>query len=750
MFDIGRVITTVTKPFVICIALISPSLSQAGGCPQDPNEPCIALVLGGGGARGGAHVGVLRALEESRVPVHIITGTSIGSFIGGLYASGKSPDEIEAILANNNWARGLGDQVSREDAPLRRKQQADNFPIQLGLGFDGSEFKFSQGVSQGQRMGELIQRSVGMLPNFRSFDDLPIQYRAIAADLETGEEVVLESGSLVSAMQASMSIPGVIKPLEHDGRLLVDGGVANNLPVSVAKSLGADIVIAVEIGTKLPTREELTSAVSVLNQLVDFLIKQNVNQQISLLEPNDILLQPRNDGVDMLNFDGLLQSIPVGYNEADNQRDRLNELSLDDAQWNQYAERRQSLDRVESRITSITVNNNSPLRNDIILERLDINVGDETNMSLIQSRLNHVYALDLFERADYSLNTTEEGQELVVDLQEKSWGPGYLDFTIRFEDDFSGNSQFEVGGVWTLTNLNDIGAEWRTAFIGGTDKRLRTELYLPFEWAPLNHYWTTGAEFYRDYRSDTNDQIGTVNYMMSESSAWLGTGWNFNDRTRIEAGYFAASGHVRLPIVQGSLLNGQRLDYSRDGFYTDFIYDSLDSLVFPRKGHRIWLRGESSDDEIANIQSSPNTFQFRADSVGSWGDHTVSATLRGESFSRDDLASGVTLFELGGFMNLSGLPPNSIAGNHLRYGNVNYRYQLLENDFGLFKSPVFVGATYERGNVWSERSDIRWNDTIETGAVYLGIDSPIGPIFLAYGRAEGQTDSLYFYLGSTL
>ena len=152
MFGIGQLTKKAIKPFVIGIALLSPSLSQAGGCPEDPDEPCIALVLGGGGARGGAHVGVLRALEESRVPVHIITGTSIGSFIGGLYASGKSPDEIEAILANNNWARGLGDQVSREDAPLRRKQQEDNFPIQLGLGFDGSEFKFSQGVSQGQRM----------------------------------------------------------------------------------------------------------------------------------------------------------------------------------------------------------------------------------------------------------------------------------------------------------------------------------------------------------------------------------------------------------------------------------------------------------------------------------------------------------------------------------------------------------------------------------------------------------------------
>jgi len=197
---LATVLTLITGLF------ISASPSAASGCPADESSPCIALVLGGGGARGGAHVGVLKALEEHQVPIHIITGTSIGSFIGGLYASGRSIDEIETILESSNWASGLGDQVSREDATLRRKQQEDAFPIQLGLGFDGSEFKFSQGVAQGQRMGELIQASVGLLPNFDSFDELPIQYRAIAADLETGEEVVLSSGSLISAMQASIPL----------------------------------------------------------------------------------------------------------------------------------------------------------------------------------------------------------------------------------------------------------------------------------------------------------------------------------------------------------------------------------------------------------------------------------------------------------------------------------------------------------------------------------------------------------------
>ncbi len=207
-------------------------------CAKVLDRPCVALVLGGGGARGGAHVGVLKELERRRIPVDLIVGTSIGAYVGGLYALGHSPAEIEQIMQQTAWGQGFRDRVERDEMPMRRKKQRDDFPINFDLGVDSRGLKLPKGVLHGQAMAALIQHAYGVVPELSSFDQLAIPFRAIATDLANRDTVVLADGSLLLAVQASMSIPGVVRPMEINNRWLVDGGVANNLPISVAKALG--------------------------------------------------------------------------------------------------------------------------------------------------------------------------------------------------------------------------------------------------------------------------------------------------------------------------------------------------------------------------------------------------------------------------------------------------------------------------------------------------------------------------------
>ena len=279
-------------------------------------RPCVALVLGGGGARGGAHLGVIEQLERQQIPIDLVVGTSIGAFIGGLYASGHSAAQIEKKLQQTPWAAGFRDRVYRDEMPLRRKEQSDNYPVNLDLGVSSDGIKLPKGILSGQALAEILQSSFGMFANLKHFDQLPVPFRAVATDLLTQQEVILSDGSLVQAVQASMSIPGVVRPLERDGRLLVDGGVVNNLPINVARALGVDRIIAVSIDSPLLRREQLESAFSITEQLTSFLVRSGVQQQLQLLSDRDLLLQPDLVEISTLDFGNINKAIESGRQSA--------------------------------------------------------------------------------------------------------------------------------------------------------------------------------------------------------------------------------------------------------------------------------------------------------------------------------------------------------------------------------------------------------------------------------------------------
>lgn len=714
----------------------------SSACPETLLRPCVALVLGGGGARGGAHIGVLKALEESGIQLDLIVGTSIGSYVGGLYASGKNAAEIEKLFLNADWNSGYKDELSRRDIPNRRKRQLDEFPIHLDLGIGRNGIQLPKGMIQGQSMKTLVGDMLGTFPVLESFDELPIAFRAVAADIETGEEVVLDRGDLATAMQTSMSLPGILRPIEHDGRILVDGGIANNLPVSVARSLGADIVIAVNIGSPPETREELSSGFSILMQLSSFLVIKNEQYQQSLLNNQDLLLTPQMDDVHTLDFDKIKTAIDAGYADA---KQKLNSYSYTSSLHRVDTELATYSARTKLEVGSIILNNNSRLADDYILHRMKIEPGHTYTPKQIQKGIDRLYGQGTIARVSSEFEETTDENILYIDVEEKEWGPGYLDFKLSFEDNFNSFSRYQFGVYHRLTNMSPYGAELATEFEFGTEKNFSTDLYWPighsgFFWNAIGYYERLVADYAVEAQS-----YGTI--ISSDVGGIGGLGWHSTDKFELVAGGIYIDATVELPAILQEQAGFEELDVTRSGANLSFNFDSLDNANFPKRGWKLAGNLTRTRDELLGLEDYSTQIDMELNGVFSRGRHSFRNLIRVQSTLNDDPYSLLGSFSLGGFLNLSGNTKNFISGQHVRLFGLIYNYELVENNFGAIRLPLYLGFSLEAGNAWADEDDIDYGNMINSGSVYVGWSSPLGPAYLAYGASDTGEKSLYVYLG---
>ena len=328
----------------LAVPLISRAqATTASPAPADiQHRPRVGLVLSGGGARGTAHIGVLKVLEQMRVPVDAIAGTSMGAVVGGLYASGLSARDIEKIMTSINWQDAFRDRPPREDLDLRRKEEDATFLVKFPLGVRGGRIVLPKGLIQGQKLTETLRRLSLPVARLSNFDDLPTPFRAVATDLETGDGVVMGSGDLTSAMRASLSAPGVFAPVEREGRLLVDGGIADNVPVDVARAMGVDIVIVVDVGAPLVPRKQLTNAGVISNQMLAILIQRNAREQLATLTTRDILIQPALGDASSFDFGSVPRVISAGETAARASNSALAALAVSEEAMQRYTLRREA------------------------------------------------------------------------------------------------------------------------------------------------------------------------------------------------------------------------------------------------------------------------------------------------------------------------------------------------------------------------------------------------------------------------
>ncbi|MDE2456493.1 MAG: patatin-like phospholipase family protein, partial [Burkholderiales bacterium] len=332
--------------FVLTLAAAGSTVAAAaaegaadrGSAPDSPDAK-TCLVLSGGGARGLAHVGVLERIEALRIPIRCIVGTSMGAVVGALYASGMNAQAIASLLTHADWAGLSKDSVEREDLGSNRKRDDYAYPLGLDIGVRDGQLRLSSGLLNGQRFELMLRRWLGADDRSIDFDHLPIPFRAVAADIETGRAVVMSRGRLVDAVRASMAVPGLFSPVERDGATLIDGGVAENLPVDVALAMGAQHVIAVDVSTPPARRDELRNPVQVFQQMVSFLTSQNVKTQIALLRPQDLLITPDLKGLDFQAFESAPEFIARGLAAADRADDALRPLGTDATRYAAYRRR---------------------------------------------------------------------------------------------------------------------------------------------------------------------------------------------------------------------------------------------------------------------------------------------------------------------------------------------------------------------------------------------------------------------------
>ncbi|MCW4241300.1 MAG: patatin-like phospholipase family protein, partial [Candidatus Thiodiazotropha taylori] len=356
--------------------------NAATAATQPLDRPLIGLVLSGGGARGASHIGVLKVLESLRIPIDVITGTSMGAIVGGMYAYGYTPEEIEQLLAETDWEASFQDQPPRQNRSFRRKTDDYDFLIKQEAGIKDWNLVIPKGLLQGQQLRLKLKSLTLLAPE--DFDLLPIRFRAVGADIETGKAVTLAKGSLSTAMLASMAIPGVFAPVDWHGRLLVDGGFANNLPVQQALDLGADILIVVDLSSAPQSREGLSSPLSILNQIMGFTILRNTQQQLAKLTDNDILIKPDLGNHSSTDFWRAAEMIDNGITAANQVAQQLAQLSITEQQYGAHLASIRQREKATPVIDRISFDNQSPLSTDVLQANISASTGDKLDIAKLE------------------------------------------------------------------------------------------------------------------------------------------------------------------------------------------------------------------------------------------------------------------------------------------------------------------------------------------------------------------------------
>lgn len=733
----------------LATALLTLLLISSLPAAATPREP-VALVLAGGGARGIAHVGVITALEEMQIPVDAVAGTSMGALVGGLYAIGMDGAELQEVIENMDWEEAFEDSVDRDDTPQWRKSDDYDYPSSISLAFKDGEASIPLGFVQGQQVRQMIKELMIEAEHIRDFDQLPTPYRAVATDIETGDAYIFDHGDIVTAMRASMSLPGILAPVEHDGRLLVDGGMAMNIPVRVGRDMGAQRLIVVDIGTPLKTRDEITSVLGVADQLLGFLTRRNSLEQLATLTDRDLLINPDLTGIGMLDFENTQQIFQSGYDAAMAMREQLEPLALDDSQWQVFLASRELPEAGTPIVDSIVIHNDSLVTDDIIRVRLAQQEGQPLDREQLQRDIANIYALDYWQIIDYELVPGDDKRNLlVINASAKGWGEDKLKIGMNMLSDMDGSSEINLGSSYLLKGVTRLGGElYGRAQIGDTllfDLELMQPLDLRSRYFAVVHAGykdhdviTAGPEY------DFDDGLGA--WRVRRLGLDLDLGVNVLGNSQLRGGLFYASGKYKPDFEIGTPLPDERFD--EGGAMLSYRYDTLDNVYFPTRGgflyadYRAFRKDLGSDEDFERWQAIGQA----AYSFGSDDRNTVIITGKtGQSIDAPNEPQNY--FQLGGLFNLSGLNHNFFSGRQMAFAMAQYQRRLSSNSVLPIDLPVYVGASIEGGQLWSDRSEITSGEFINAGSIYLGMDSPIGPIYLAYGRSEDTQDAIYLTLG---
>jgi NTE family protein len=715
----------------LCVAA-GPSLAQ------QPTRPKVALVLSGGGAMGIAHVGAIQELERLGIRPDFVVGTSMGSIVGGLYASGMDGAELQRSVESMNWDAIFDATPPRNGLTYRQKQQEAEFPVKPTIGVVDGRPRAPEALVSDANLLLQLRRLLGTRAAVPTFDDLPIRFRAVATDIETGNKVVLDRGDLADAMRASMSVPGVFAPQKLNGKLLVDGGMADNVPIDVARDMGADIVIVAVTQGPLAKAEDIGSLPQILGQTVSLLILANERQQLATVKPTDVLISIDTHGLGSADFKKGAQLIAAGREATVAKETELRRL----VEGRGVQQAAVSTVKPPPRIDYVRVENHSRLSDQVLLRYVDGFVGRPMDSDAIIEALQRMRALGGFHRLDYRVEERDGQTGLVVEAEQRPGDTRRLKPGITIAGAGKGHTEFDISLEYRMLQLDSKGSEARFVGTLGDRKAFSAEYFRLLDqdqrWfvvpnvelhkLPIVVYDPSG---FRLGEYDTSYGLGTLAF-----------GRQFGALGEIRAGIQAGGGRAS---VQEGLTTPRDINISTGQVFLSTGLDTLDNPYFPTRGGRAQAQytagltalGETADFQqlgasgLYAVSFGRNTLILNAE-----GGHAVQGTLPLPS-----------LFTLGGPVSFPGYSIAELTGDTYFAARAMYRRKITNNAESLFGFPIYLGGEIVTGNAWTKPGEVDFSSLRFGGSVYIATDTLFGPVFFTVGAADHGRTAFYFFLG---
>lgn len=701
-------------------------------------RPKTCLVLGGGGARGAAHIGVLQILERERVPIDCVVGTSMGSIVGGLYSAGYNADEIAKAMQAIDWGDIFHDDPPRHDHSMRRKEDSLHFLSTLELGVREGKIRLPQGVVQGQKLLLTLRRLLLSTWEVENFDQLPIPFRAIAANIVNGEEVVFAEGDLALAIRSSMSVPGVFAPIKVDGRLLVDGGIVDNVPVTQGRKLGGVRLIVVDVGTPVADEEAMTSPLAIANQVISVLVQKGIDAEIASMTEQDVFIQPQLGKLTSADFDKSPEAIAIGRAAAEQSLTALRRFSVDAAQYARFEVTHRRLPFDAPLVAFLSVNPERTKTGGHVEDRMGGLVDKPLDVDQLEKHMALAYGSGNYEYIRWRLRREGDRTGVLLDPADKGWGPNYLRAGLRFSDDLNGRGLFRLMTEYNATGLNERGGELSVRAELGAVTDLLAEFYQPLgrrgQFAVMPYAEYKAFELYKPVSED----VDLYEYRRSEYSGGVELSYLPNNRWRLSTVLERGFNEARLRVGDPAVFPNVEGDKGFVGLRVEF--DTLDRAGLPGSGARLDLAQEEYLDALGSDYEAHVT-RFAWDKATSFGKHHVVLGIKGVYADGAEGLLGARGV-LGGMLNLSGYPefaavePYTALARAIYYRAMGKRY--------------FVGGSLERGGAWAEQDLIDNSSMVNAGSVFAGMRTPIGPLFVGYGLAEGGVNAFYLRLGPLL
>jgi NTE family protein len=716
----------------IAAALMAATLAEAAD-----TRPRIGLVLGGGGARGAAHIGVLEVLEKLHIPVDCVAGTSMGALVAGSYAAGLTPAVMRKELSAADWRDMFQDNPEYSELNYRNKKLSQRFlpGSETGVGENGLQYQ--SGVVSGQKVKLFFNHLVGSNVGERTIEQLSMPLSIIATDIGNGERVVFREGSLTTAMRASMSVPGLLAPVESGGRKLVDGGLVDNVPIrEVRERCQADVVIAVNVGSPLLDAKDVGSLLSVSAQMVNILTEQNVSQSLASLKPSDIYIKPDLNGISAGDFHRHSETADRGRKAAEGVVEQLKRLSVSDQQYATWWAKIENAHRAVPRVDEIQIASLKHVNPASVERHVTQPKGGLLDSATLNRDLLRVYGDGYYESVDYQLLNGRERSILRIMPVEKSWGPDYMRFAINLDASAVAGATFGLRGAYHKTWLNSLGGELIVAVEIGERNQFGVDFYQPLDVQQRFYVESTisvGSESLNVFQNnkkiaeyDVNETVGTL--ALGANVGLLGQarlGWQEKDRrSALETGVSS------MPNVSKRF----------GGWFASVDLEQMDRLYFPTKGWATKINYFSSEENDYSKIYAEARVAYPIGDVVMAGRVSYSGSPKG-TLPTYDAAS------LGGIFNLSAFAKNQLIGDEMTFASLRTEKIIGRLPLGL-RGDMRVGLALEAGKVNQRYTETELSGWQDSTSLYFGGETPLGPVYLGYAYSTSSDSSnIYLFLG---